>query len=80
MVLWLSEIRYAASGFGLATRPDMVSAMFPDLMAFFVAIRASVHARAKLDAEILALHGELTSHSTRTHLSPGGSSHQNAVP
>ena len=37
----------------------MVSAMFPVLMAFFAAIRASVHARAELEAEILALRHQL---------------------
>ena len=33
--------------------------MFPVLIAFFAAIRASVHARAELEAEILALRHQL---------------------
>jgi hypothetical protein len=37
----------------------MVSAMSSVLVAFLAAIRASVHARAKLEAEILALRHQL---------------------
>ena len=37
----------------------MVSPMVPVLIAFFAAIRASVHARAALEAEILALRHQL---------------------